>query len=72
MRRDRLASGRAILRAIGRHPGNPAVDLIEQRRHQGRIDGVLIRQCLRHDPAGRGIDAGWITGNVTARRLTVV
>ena len=43
-----------LLRQI--QANDPAIDLIEQRRHLGRIVGVLIRQCLRHDPAGRGID----------------
>jgi hypothetical protein len=46
----------AIIRTIGRHPDNRAVDLIEQRRHPGRIVGVLIRQGLRHDHASGSID----------------
>ena len=71
VRRDRLVSGRAILRAIGRHTGNPAVDLIEQRRDLGRIVGVLIRQCFRHDPAGGGIDRQMQLSSFPARLCTI-
>jgi len=34
---DRLVDGRAIIRAIRRHPANRVVDLIEQRADLGRI-----------------------------------
>jgi hypothetical protein len=51
--RDRLVGGSAIIRAIGCRPTNPVINLTEQRRHLGRIVGILIPQGLRHDhPAG--------------------
>jgi hypothetical protein len=56
VRRDRLLSGVTIIRAIGRHSGNPVFNLIQQRRHLGWIVGVLIRQGLRHDHAAGSID----------------
>jgi hypothetical protein len=56
VRCDRLVSGSAIIRAIGRHLGNLTVNLIEQRRYLRRIVGVLIRQGLRHDHAAIGIN----------------
>jgi hypothetical protein len=48
--------GGAIIRAIGWHPGDLAINLIEQRRHLGRIVGILIRQGLRHYHAAGGIN----------------
>jgi hypothetical protein len=44
VRRDRLIGGSAIIRTISRHPNNPATNLIAQRRHLGRMVGVLISQ----------------------------
>ena len=56
VRGDRLVGGYTIIRAIRRHLGHGAVNLIEQRRHLRWIVGVLIRQGLRQDHAAGGID----------------
>jgi hypothetical protein len=50
-----LVSGVTVIRAIRRHPGNPVINLIEQRRHLRRAISVLIREGLRHDHAVTGI-----------------
>src|ERR1700727_2918515 len=55
VQRDRLVGGRAVIRAIGRHLDNRIVNLIEQRADLGRIVSILIRQCLRHNHAVRGV-----------------
>ena len=55
VRRDRLVSGVTVIRTIRRHPGNPIVNLIEQRRYVRRIISVLIREGLRHDHAAARI-----------------
>jgi hypothetical protein len=115
VRRDRVVGRSAIIRAVSRYPGDPDVDLIQQRRHLRRIVGILIREgprdyhaiasidrqmesapfparlhaVFRPQPLTRPVDprpvlsinkcngpcgteAGWITGNVMARRLIVL
>jgi hypothetical protein len=56
VRCDRLVSGGAVICAVGRHPDNPVVKLIDQRCHLRRIVSVLIRQGLRYKYAAGGID----------------
>jgi len=51
VRRDRLANGVTIIRAIRRHSGDPVVNLIQQWRHLRRIVSVLTRKYLRNDHA---------------------
>jgi hypothetical protein len=56
VRRNRLVGGVTVIRAIGRYPNNPTVNLIKQRRHLGWIVAVLIGQGLRHDHAAGRVD----------------
>jgi hypothetical protein len=54
--RDGFVGGGAIIRTVSRYPGDPAVNLIQQRRHLRRIVGVLISKDLRNYHAIAGID----------------